>query len=139
MITSEKVFSFVDRLTKVVGDRMCDMCRIGVYGEDCGTPGCHAGWAYIALAGFPPQDGQTNYLDGAELLAEHLGFYDYDELEEWAEDNPDLWGNENGDCMFSHSEAFGEVCSEFPAQVLVDHWRAVGERLREREKRDNLV
>ena len=88
------------------------------------------------------------YLDawsrGATLIAERLGFrYDYSDsdkviqwrLKSWADQNPDLWGNQNGYEMFAYPTAF-----PFPAcpdnddavRLIATHWRDVGNRIREK-------
>jgi hypothetical protein len=65
-------------------------------------------------------------------LARFLGFQDRVGLAKWASDNPEIWGNSEGWWMFLRGSAFGRG-QKFPAQVLVDHWQKVGERLKKLE------
>lgn len=77
----------------------------------CGTPMCHGGWYLVAATrrGINPSTEQAAYCragdvydfdTGAELIAMDLGFSDRKELQSWANQNPELWGNELGEDMF---------------------------------------
>lgn len=93
----------------------------------CGTPMCHGGWYAIAI--FNKLDDK-NFSHGAEKIAEHLGFQNDNELENWAADNQEIWGNEHGDAMFISNWAFNNVNdSVFTLQTIIDHWKGVRERI----------
>ena len=127
----------------------------------CGTVACHGGWyALAALDGLewenpipgekgaapdylirsPEECGYTGYIAsyawGADKLAQDLlgeGSSQYD-LQDWAHENPHLWGNEWGNDMFSGQSgpcAFGGsmFSDAFPLSVVIDHWRAVADRI----------
>jgi len=132
MITSSKIFEFVEKLQAVVGDKLCNMYSIDLKPE-CNTPGCHAGWVEIAL-GIRNSGRNYHFLESAERLAIFLGFDSHRQLKYWAEDNPKIWGNEQGADMFGSPLAFSQLKDSFPAQILVDHWRGVGERLKKHEE-----
>lgn len=138
MITSKKVFAFVRRLRKIAGGRQkCNMMQVGVCSlknNTCGSPGCHAGWAYLALVDSDPEEGAATYSKGHKALARFLGFRNTPSLENWANRNPDIWGNGYGAGMFSNCFAFGKRVDIFPASVLADHWEGVGQRLRKHER-----
>ena len=108
----------------------------------CGTPGCHAGLAMLALD-----------LLGVEEPPFHFGSYDYsfqalrlsnylmddksDQPEPttalpvsvWAEKNFDAWGGPFGLYMFASPSAFGVHENTFPSAVIVNKWAAVLDRL----------
>lgn len=132
MITSKKVFEFVDRLRAVAGrGRLCDMYETTIEPE-CKTPGCHGGWAYLALRKRIPRD--SSFSQGAEILAKFLGFSDQWALSEWAETNSEIWGNSAGYEMFANPLAFNRKSDVFPIQVIIKHWEKVGKRLEKLEK-----
>ena len=84
---------------------------------------------------------------GAEQMAKDLGFSNHAVLEDWARDNPDLWGNSYGGDMFKDEYAFIEDCDDYedeyafiedcddyePVTVtlfsVIEHWRRVGNRV----------
>lgn len=87
-MNSSKVFEFVEKLKAVAGEgRFCNMWKTGIQPE-CNAPGCHAGWAAIAL-GVKTDD----FMKGANALAKFFGFDSHGELERWADSNSDDWGN----------------------------------------------
>ena len=82
----------------------------------------------ISLKGSPVQDR-----DGENALAGTLGFggegkYD---LLSWADQNPDLWGNESGEMMFRDARAYVDHQDFEPGDpyMLVQHWDRVLERV----------
>ena len=113
---------------------------------------CHGGWLALTFAGFgeiywqtvgyaPEKYNQAVYRNtfesvgfdhGSDRMARHLGFGDDDELVEWAHKNPNLWGNRCGAFMFNAGMdgciAFDRT-SDFPVQVITDHWRDVALRI----------
>jgi len=90
----------------------------------CGTPMCHAGWYLIATS---KVTSHTSYSDGAELMAEHLGFANDFYLKLWAKQNSDIWGNREGESMFCSENAFS-TSEPFGLKTIIDHWKAVKER-----------
>jgi hypothetical protein len=133
MITSERVFEFVDLLDKYISEhpksQYCDMGTVGMY-EDCNTPGCHAGWAGFVLG---VRVGHWTF--GADALATFLYGKEthYTDLEMWAHMRPAIWGNTSGYQMFRHGEAFGQDFDKFPVCVIRNHWLGVAKRLKERK------
>jgi hypothetical protein len=122
----KKILKFVEKLKAVAGEgRRCDMGTTRV-APVCRTPGCHGGWAGIAL-GFKDI---YDYTQGAHALAQYLGFTDRYALATWARDNPGIWGNTSGYDMFLSPAAFGQDDECFPVQVLIDHWEGVANRLK---------
>ena len=105
----------------------------------CGTPGCHAGLAMLALdlLGVPDHSrgGRYCYEDQATRLSDYLipEMPSFDgnltTLQLWSEANPDVWDGECGSGMFSSARAFGQPSAEFPSTVIVDKWAAVLDRL----------
>lgn len=100
----------------------------------CGTVACHGGWAAVILV---EDVGNScgHFLQGAQTLAEFLrpgwGWYD---LEEWADDNPELWGNEYGVDMFNSDgyRAFGfDEPGECDLYDIAAHYRGVADRIEE--------
>ena len=107
----------------------------------CGTPGCFAGLISMtdledlkhlyaceqekSLFLRDPYD----YSDWGAALAIYLGFSGKIEMQNWAEENPLIWGNSGGGSMFSWGLAFGQVRQEFSHLIIVEHWAKVLERL----------
>lgn len=108
----------------------------------CGTVMCHGGWyAAVACRTF------LNFLDfkdGAHKMAQHLGFPNSEGLVNWAQNNPEIWGNSHGAVMFADAIAFGCSLDPFTCprvntiQEIVEHWKRVYNRLVEIEKREKL-
>jgi hypothetical protein len=77
----------------------------------CGTVHCMGGWYAIKFLDEIVKQckpGQfIGYNEGANLIAEHLGFPGQWDLQEWAGDNPEIWGNEEGSSMFSNEDSYG--------------------------------
>ena len=86
----------------------------------------------------------VSYYRGSDLLAQHLGFATAGALEDWAQANPEIWGNSFGWQMFAarayafakdDEEAFGWWYGEPPASFgierVVAQWEAVRDRLPE--------
>lgn len=112
------------------------MMETSVQGDEenlCGTPACHAGWF-----GRFWDKNHTDYNQSANAMANFLGYERTNrhtamrQLETWAMDNPDLWGNENGDEMFYHRRAFRKDSEDMRSATMreiADHWYGVAERL----------
>lgn len=115
----------------------------------CGTVACHGGFAYLALheeertfkdfgtidVQYLFKDTQTvGFTDGANDLAKFFGFKSHVHLEGWADNHPELWGNKQGDEMFS---AHGYVAFGFTFKTqeqcdllaVANHYRKVAKNL----------
>ena len=126
----------------------------------CGTFACHAGWfAFAQIEGSAPgtwdprspyfpgmeryvdRDGNTvGFAQGALWMAITAGFTrdgpmtPAEALEQWANDHPDLWGNEHGRSMFNSPSAFlsyeeQEQNAFMSLRTVAIHWEGVYERL----------
>ena len=79
----------------------------------------------------------VSFDDGANRMATTAGFVDTgimtpaEVLEQWAADNPAIWGNKYGKAMFCSGIAFNPGQSRFdmPLRTVADHWKGVYERL----------
>lgn len=114
----------------------------------CSTVACHGGWYALGkgLVGFWgthddwPDDMQVyhqpdgtvgRYIQGAQMMAEDLGFESKLELEIWAAQHPEWWGNDFGSYMFNSIRAFlpvGVERREIDVEDLGDWWEAVAAR-----------
>ena len=129
----QRIRYFCDCLDEVGAGRSVNMMQEAIQEPSCGTPGCHAGWAYIALGGWACQERRL-FQDGIEVLSKFLGF-DYNhndltaycQLAEWA--TPQIWGNDIGRHMFSSPSAFLFLKCPFPVEVISSHWRKVADRV----------
>lgn len=133
-----------------------NMSQEDILKTECGTVACHAGlyalatteskhWKlawnvvdkdYVVHPHFYlsiDDDGTTvGYERGADLLATDLGFRDALELQIWANQNPDMWGYEDGYFMFSAEGncAFGKKDDEtLTSPDIISHWRSVADRI----------
>jgi hypothetical protein len=74
--------------------------------QQCGTIHCVGGWYAVAtLYGRK----RLTYSDGANEMASDLGFsggFGISDLENWAESNPDIWGNRYGYNLFCNENAY---------------------------------
>ncbi len=101
-------------------------CRVN---EDhkCGTVHCHAGWWAIGRMNLKES---LSYSDGSSDMAKYLGFGNYvDELENWAQDNPKIWGNTEGVHMFSNANSFDAEWCNINLKKIGMHWHKVANRL----------
>ena len=154
-------YDLVENDNHKYGTTILDMSEEQIVNDHCGTTACHAGWYLLAKtkvkhewrACFTPEGSyykkdsvflmskdkqeRINYFGGCSLMARDLGFKQESELTEWAERNPDIWGNEYGRFMFTSPDAFrfpngGEVTLE----MIADHWQAVSDLLEDREEKN---
>lgn len=89
----------------------------------CGTPLCHGGWYCIG------KGLEDNWKGGMRAIAEDLGFDDEQVLKTWANQNPQIWGNEYGGSMFCDGVAFGKKHDNgFTLQTIINHWKGVKKR-----------
>jgi len=96
----------------------------------CGTPHCHAGW-YVAGSRVD-YDGDQDYEGGSLKIATDLGFEDEHKLMNWADKNPEIWGNKDGGEMFSGSGAFGpefEDDEKLTLEIIGNYWIDVANAL----------
>lgn len=102
---------------------------------ECGTVHCVAGWFAVAniknkYIKEEIKEGYCNYEDGANLIAKRLGFKSPYELAKWAKENPEIWGNEYGTCMFSRESAYKDLeGSNTPMTAIIQHLEGVRDRL----------
>ena len=94
----------------------------------CGSPACHGGWAGVLLDCNRKIDNYY-YEDGADSLAIFFGFEDHYDLEVWAGEKQEIWGNKDGEYMFSSEDAFG--CKEYDITTkdIGNHYHGVADRL----------
>lgn len=98
--------------------------------HECGTVHCHGGWYAISV--LDVENKLLSYTDGADRLAKDLGFGFDEDIQEWAEQNQTLWGNEIGYGMFCDRRAFKSPDRPDGAnnlQDIISHWTEVYERL----------
>ena len=114
-----------------------NMCCINVNTENhvCGTVHCHGGVYGLMKCDLSKV---VYYEDGAEQMAIDLGFSSMDDLESWAEDNPALWGRENGGWMFTSRMAFYHPTKRPKGAEhvlhIADQWEEVGDRIKATEQ-----
>ena len=73
------------------------------------------------------------YVAGECAMNQFLGYEkdDKDDLTTWADENPELWGNEYGGQMFSWDGAFDMDDNGTTVEVILKHWRKVADRIEE--------
>lgn len=103
----------------------------------CNTVLCVGGWASVAF-GIVDRGKYFDYRDGANKIAEVLGFAYRHELMDWAVINPSIWGNLDGSCMFTRVYAYSSK-KRRKAEKLSDvwhHWTEVRDRTIEWEEKN---
>ena len=68
----------------------------------------------------------------SKMLAKRLGFENTNKLLDWAEANPQLWGNEYGAHMFAGFKAYPKAetaDTENRMEILLKHWEEVADRI----------
>ena len=90
----------------------------------CGTVHCVAGWFMVgAKTDEELKSVGYNFKDGVETIDELFGCsFNY-----WARDNKDIWGNEDGEYMFSSPSAYGDNVSTL--DHVINHLEIVYLRL----------
>ncbi|CAC9640019.1 hypothetical protein [uncultured Gammaproteobacteria bacterium] len=110
----------------------------------CNTPGSHAGLICIVAQELPElqdiymplylleselrgkRDNQYMFHVWNTALAIFLGFKWEQELEIWAQDNPELWGNKHGRDMFCGWRAFtDDGDKQLTHRDIINHWKQV--------------
>lgn len=71
--------------------------------HQCGTVHCIGGWYAMAICDISKPIDWTH---GALVMVDHLGFDRRSDLNNWAEENPDIWGNKCGDSVFTEKAAW---------------------------------
>ena len=124
--------------------------------NECGTVACHAGFyelehalrnkdsyffydddarchSYIYLHERRNNDTNTDCMvswhDGANRMANDLGFITKEDLEIWAATNPELWGNDCGHAMFQNRYAFKQEGRILKLADIITQWRNVADRI----------
>ena len=117
----------------------------------CKTTACHAGWYLLAKmheageARWEKEDEEGGYhsyslrngngeyrgfTEGVNAVTQDLGFDEYEDVKDWAEKHPELWGNPYGSGMFSSPRAFGGTYEkELTVKDIAAHWLAVADRI----------
>lgn len=97
----------------------------------CGTVHCVAGWYAVANQDRPEikqliDIKKCDYLDGALLMADDLGFISAERLAVYMGYHPAIWGNDYGALMFAESRAYtGLKFSDKPITHIIKHWQKV--------------
>lgn len=109
-------FKSILPLVEKSGERHLNMMEPSVNNNHtCGTVHCYAGW--YAVATLDLENKILSYTDGKQKLAEDLGFRTDRELQDWTDDNPEIWGNQRGPAMFTSTEAF-DYANSIPDIIL---------------------
>ena len=118
----------------------------------CNTVACVAGWYLLACVSEAREsaDGikwewyeseaeglfrsgvSVDWTEGAAMLATDLGcgIGGRQRLERWARENPELWGNHEGEHMFGLASAYGFWNRDYLSLAhVIAHWRAVADRI----------
>jgi hypothetical protein len=101
----------------------------------CGTVHCVGGWYAVANLNRKAikdrfKKGFVGYSDGADLMANDLGFADRDCLQTWAYENPEIWGNGAGRGLFANELA----CDNTGFDGVIAQWQLVRGNLIELKK-----
>jgi hypothetical protein len=110
-----------------------DMDEVDMPDISCSSPACFAGWWVFAHGEeIIPSGASDAWLKGARSIALFLGFDSRNSFETWAEESPDLWGNEDGDGVFCDPWAFG--ASSITLIDIATHLEGVADRIEGSEK-----
>jgi hypothetical protein len=137
--TVEQVEYVIKKLKSVRDDAIkegafhMDEARVYSGGDkyECGTVHCVGGWYAVAnlnrkFIKDKFNEGFVGFTDGAELMAQDLGFRYRHYLKNWAEQNPKIWGNEKGCFMFGSASSYDNPGFD----GVIAQWQLV---------RDNLI
>ena len=127
--------------------------------SNCDTVACHAGWYMYNTyrhtgywSYFDDREGVYKpakigvmvitkpkivralyFQEGADFMAKDLGFSSRFDLQQWARENPYIWGNRYGGWMFSFDGECAFLNQDEPTEltlsVIADHWESVAGRL----------
>lgn len=92
---------------------------------ECGSPCCVAGWFEFTCN--KSRSNDLGYHCGVSTIEKHLELLYVDE---WANQNPEIWGNERGIDIFLGPEAYNYK-GKLTLRKIAHHWYQVAERLRE--------
>jgi hypothetical protein len=135
-----KQVDFVIEKLQLVIEQACeedafDMGEVRVYDNkkdkyECGTVHCVGGWYAVAnmnrqVIKDKVKKGYVDYEHGVNLMAQDLGFRNGDILANWAEENPEIWGNEKGYYMFDIVNAYDNAGFE----GVIAQWQTVRDNL----------
>lgn len=112
--------------------------KVSGQNHECGTVHCVAGWYAVAIRysdkfiKLKIENKECRFFHGASKIAEHLGFKYRNELEIWAENNPEIWGNNDGFYMFSEESAYNGMADRTDKMsCVIEHLEGVRDRLPE--------
>lgn len=141
-IKSEDVLKVIKNFEKVLPkakkEKNLDM-NIGSV-DVCKTAHCHGGWYTVAkINPLRRIITKMNYIEGANIMAKDLGLKSRVELQNWANDNPNIWGNNYGLLMFQSNGRVAFKSSNRPSgayslKEIIDHWKEVYERIKATEE-----
>lgn len=142
---SENVFKVIRNFEKIPGSiresvyhvQMIES-KVKPFMGSCGTQLCHAGW--YASVTIKTLFDSIHFTDGGNKMAKHLGFKIMSDLIDWADKNPEIWGNKFGGSMFSDSKAFtGLHGKRISVNDIINHWKGVYERVLALEKTNEPI
>lgn len=127
----EKVIENFERVLDMYPNGVLNMME-GLVNEDkhvSGTVHCHGG--FYAIGCFDTRKREVDFMDGANKMANHLGFKTERVLENWANKNRELWGNIFGNSMFTERCSFTPGDKELAENLrdIIDHWYEVHDRV----------
>ena len=107
----------------------------------CGTPACFAGWFRIGIQTFlnKKEPAFFSYSAYASRMAKFIfpeQNWNKHDLCNWANQNPEIWGNISGSFMFSVADAFNTTDEEINLEKIATHLKKVGQRLWEIERKE---
>ncbi len=140
-INKDKLKQLVNALDGLSDDiKNMDVDMFAIKEPMCDTPGCHAGLISIVAKELPElQEIYENhiyfmseteifykYYVWADTLADFLGFEKMRDLEDWAKENPKIWGNIFGGNMFKLTMAFTDYLpKQLTHRDIINHWKQV--------------
>lgn len=82
-----------------------------------------------------------NGLDNKTTMAKYLGFGSVNAMVRWMNNNPGIWGNDNGSHVVDSLNAYKAYYSDqykepFTTKMVAEHWRQVAANY---EKRNNII
>lgn len=134
----------IEELANKPGKVDMRVSEVSVYHSDClgehvcGTVHCMAGWYAVALRGKDPkidrliEKKDCGYIDGARKIADKLGFVSVVQMIQWAHDNPEIWGNNDGYEIFRDFKAYIpeiEIFHDKRMTGIIKHLEGVRDRL----------
>ena len=159
-----KVAKILKRAAK--GEVVLDMSMIRIEIDKCGTIACVGGhFAHQTLLDENSDEVKfksnvlhhkndcVDFFSGTKKIANECGFQKASDMAMWAENNPEIWGNEFGCNMFIKKNAYAKnsvplevakVSRYFNARYSIglknvaEHFKQVGERLKKQEERENV-